>query len=673
MRRRRRTPERRIVLKRSGRDLFESRTIVVGVVFVFLMVVMFARAVQLQFVQHDKWDSLASQRHKKEIELTHRRGPILDRNGQPLAFSLDVDSVYADPAMVTDAQAAVAALAPILKLDPRQIADKLSDTSRRFEWIKRKISAEESRELDALGKIPGIERLKESDRRYPLGELAAPVLGFVGLDGIGLEGIEAIHDVELRGDPWRMSVERDASGNIFLTNGLQDLTTSDGGEVRLTIDHQIQAIVEQALRDAQKKTRAHMVTALMMNPDTGEILAMGQAPSFNANQASRFPQFVRTNHVVVDTYEPGSTLKPFIVAAALESGLVKPTESFFCENGSFAVGKHIVHDAHPYGNLTLTEVVAKSSNIGVSKIGFRLGPDLMHDWLERYGFARKSRLEFPGESNGFMPAAHVWRKIHLSNLSFGQGISVNCVQMVAAYASLVNGGTLVRPYVVSEVRDKTGALRVQRTTEIVERVLSKETSTLITGMMRRVTEPGGTAAKYVRIPGYSVAGKTGTAQKAVAGGYHATARVASFIGAVPAENPAFVLIVVLDDPQGAQGERYGGVAAGPVFATIAERTLRYLNVPPSSMPTEPMGKPGFYVVQNDDASGVSDADMAAIMDDLVPNLIGLPITEVVRIAGTAELELEVIGSGGISVEQVPDPGAPLPDGRKIKVVFRPTS
>ncbi|MCL4233613.1 MAG: hypothetical protein KJ042_03735, partial [Deltaproteobacteria bacterium] len=262
--RRRRTPERRIALKRSGRDLFESRTIVVGIAFVALMVVLFARAVQLQFLQHDKWDSLATQRHRKDIELTHRRGPILDRNGQPLAFSLDVDSVYADPAMVTDPEAAVAAIAPILKIDPKHIAEKLSDKTRRFEWIKRKISAEESRALDALGKVAGIERIKESDRRYPLGELAAPVLGFVGLDGIGLEGIEAIHDAELRGDPWRMSVERDASGRTFLTNGLQDLTTSEGGEVRLTIDHQIQGIVEQALQDALKKTRAHMITALML-------------------------------------------------------------------------------------------------------------------------------------------------------------------------------------------------------------------------------------------------------------------------------------------------------------------------------------------------------------------------------------------------------------------------
>lgn len=655
--------------------MFESRTVFVGIGFLALMLGLFARAVQLQFVQYDRWQGEAVKRHKKDIELTHRRGPILDRTGVQLAYSLDVDSIYADPKFVEDAEGAAKALAGVLDMDPKKILGRLTAPERRFMWIKRRITEEQSRALAGLD-LKGVFTVRESDRRYPYGELAAPVIGFVGTDGIGLDGVEAMYDNRLRGEAWRMSVERDASGNVFLNNGLSDLHTFQGGSLRLTIDAQIQSIAEQALAEGVAASGARLGMVLVMDPNTGEILAMAQNPGYDCNKGPLAPTWNRTNHVVVDTFEPGSTLKPFIVAAALQEGFFKPDDIINCEGGSMLVGKHIVRDTHGYGPLTVSQVVQKSSNIGVSKIGFRLGAETLHRWFTRYGFGRTSGLRFPGESAGILTESpSQWKKIHLSNLAFGQGIAVNSLQILTAFSALVNGGSLMRPYLVSDVMDQEGRPVLRQTPVIVERVLSPEISRTITDIMALVTQTGGTGTR-ASLPGFAVAGKTGTAQKALPNGrgYSPTARVSSFIGAVPAERPRIAAIVVMDEPQGAVGARYGGVCAAPVFRRIAEGVMHYLDAAEDAKEPE---KPSSVHVMVSAADAVNAGNTAAeaeeataIGENMTPNLIGLPINEVVRLAGMAELELRIEGSG-ISVRQEPSPGTPLQTGREITVVFQP--
>ncbi|MCB1152887.1 transpeptidase family protein [bacterium] len=665
---------RRRIAARTARSPFEVRTLFVLGGFVLLMLVLLGRAFQLQILDHERWTKLAKQIQGKEELLTLRRGPILDRNGEALAFSFDLDSIYAEPKRIEDPAATAAALAKALGLPEDKLREKLS-TDRWFAWVKRRVPPEESARVDGLG-LTGVGRVKESSRRYPNGELAANILGFVGMDAEGLEGLEFKYDDALRGEAGHLYGERDAYGNMFFPDGVKFVNSTMGGSLRLTIDTKIQYFLEQALDEGYAATHAKRVLGIVMDPNTGEILALAQRPSFAPENGPKAPSDVRLNHTVTTVFEPGSTMKPFVIAGALEDRLVRPNDTIFCENGSMAVGSHIVHDAHHYGQLTVSQVVSKSSNIGTAKIAFQMGGERLHDWLSSFGMGHRTGIEIPGESPGILTDAGDWRKIHISNVAFGQGIAVSPLQMVSGLSALVNGGKLMRPYVVAEVRDSGGIVVERHNPQILRQVIAKETSWEITKMMADVTKEGGTGTRAA-LAGYTVAGKTGTAQKVdtVRKIYHPTARIASFMGAVPAEKPRIASIIVVDDPQGPQYMKYGGVAAAPIFRQMASRTMNYLDAGGTTTGPEPSLEKILKVAMAERTDAPEPAAVIEVAprvtgEEVAPNLVGLTIRDVVQLAGRQNLRLSMIGTG-IAVRQEPSPGHALGEDRKIRVTFDP--
>jgi cell division protein FtsI (penicillin-binding protein 3) len=652
---------------RKVRDPFQWRSKFVSVVFVLLMLVLLGRAFQLQILQHDWYANLARQIQSKEERLTHRRGPILDRHNEALAFSLDADSVYAEPHRIQDLDETTSTLARILELDPKWVRETLQK-DRYFVWLKRRISADQSAMFDATP-MPGIGRLRESDRRYPFAELASQVIGFSGMDAVGLEGLEFFYDEPLKGDAGYLVGERDAHGTMFFPNGVRYVNSSLGGSLRLTIDAKIQYFTEQALEDGWKKANAKRAMAIVMNPYTGEILAVAQRPGFNPNSASDYPQEDRINHVVVDVFEPGSVMKPYIISPAIETGRVNLTETINCEMGSLAIGNHVIHDSHSHGAMTIPQIIQKSSNIGTAKVAMRMGADEVYKWLSRFGFGDKSGIDFPGESSGILRPASTWSKVGLANVAFGQGVAVSPVQLLAAFSSLVNGGILMRPYLVAEVRNAQGQIVKKTNPTIVRRVLEEKTSETITDILTLVTMPGGTGTAAA-LRDYAVAGKTGTAQKAEPNshGYSATARIGSFVGAVPAKNPRIAIYVVMDEPKGSQAIKYGGVCAAPVFKMIAERTMQYLDggkVKERKIPERAIPK-----IALEDAVEGGVIEERAGEETQAPNLVGLPIKEVIQLAGRRNLKLTLVGSG-VAVRQIPLPGTQLDEDRSVKVEFDP--
>ncbi|MCZ7587196.1 MAG: penicillin-binding transpeptidase domain-containing protein [Deltaproteobacteria bacterium] len=655
---------------RERKDAFRTRTMVVRALFLLFIAALVGRAFQLQVLQHQDWDAKARSTQTDKIKLTPKRGAIFDRNGDVLAFSIDVDSIYADPKLIHDPDETAQKLAAALGVDEKRIAARLSRSGSRFAWIKRRVTPEESDRLFAE-KIKGVSRLKESARRYPHGPLAAPILGLTEYEsGKGLAGLERKYNKYLKGGEGYLLGMRDARGRSFFPDGVKYVNSEPGGTVRLTIDAQIQHYAEQELDAGLARIPAKRAMAVVMNPMTGEVLALAQRPSFDPNERSRFDQDLITNHVVIDTFEPGSVMKPFVVAAALDAGLVTPDEPITCEMGKLRIGNHVIHDVHSYGALPVSMVVAKSSNIGTAKIGMRLGADGLYTWLAKFGFGRKSDFDFPGELSGTLRPASQWSRVGLANIAFGQGVTVNAVQMTAAFSTLVNGGALVRPYLVSDVRDRHGRVVVKNNPQIVPNVIRGETSKTMREILALVTKPGGTGTAAA-VPNYSVAGKTGTAEKVdpKTRTYSSSARIGGFIGALPAENPRLAIYVIVDEPQGPQNLKYGGVCAAPIFRAIAARAISYLEGG-SAEPLEeiPLGR----VLQMALAEPPKEQPVEERVQDerLAPNMVGLPVRDAIQLASRRNVRLIVVGSG-IAVRQEPGPGLALGNERYVKVEFVP--
>lgn len=536
------------------------------------------RAAELQIHERDRYVTIAEKEYSREIKIVPVRGDIFDRNMEKLAVSLRVDSIYAVPPRIEDVGASSIKLARILKIDRRTLSRKLVK-NKYFVWIKRKVDPDTAAQVRAA-KIPGIYFYKESKRFYPNMSLAAHVLGFVGLDSQGLEGLEVSRESQLKMETASIMVLQDALGRKFQDRASQTKMDVKGASLVLTIDSRIQYAVEKALDRATKIHNAKKGMAVVVRPRTGEILAMAVSPSFNPNAFRSYSRSYWRNRVVTDAFDPGSTFKAFLVAAALEEGVVTAEDLINCEKGTLNIGRRVIHDSRPFGWLSVGEVVKYSSNIGAVKISRRLGQALFYDYLTKFGFGSKTGVDLPGESAGLLRPYDKWTDLDLANIAFGQGVSVTAIQMVMAIASLANDGVLMRPYVVSRVIDASGKTIQETRPRAVRRVVSPENAWKVRQMLRMVVEEGGTGV-LAEPAGYLAAGKTGTAQKLdkKSGRYSTTKYVSSFIGIMPYKDPELAVLVALDEPGPAI---FGGVVAGPVFKEIGEKVLPLLNIAPEN-------------------------------------------------------------------------------------------
>lgn len=532
---------------------------------VALFAVLAVKAVQIQVVHGSEYEAIAQRQQVREFTTSSKRGVIYDRNGEELAVSRRMASIVADPLLVQDPVAAAEALAPILGLEASTLADKLTGDNR-FAFLARKIDPALGRQVLDLG-LRGISVQPEEKRVYPKGALAPQVLGYVGTDNVGLAGIEKQYDEQLTGVSGKRGVVGDPFGRTL--GVIFDQEGREGRSVVLTIDEKIQFVAEQAVATAVEKFGALKGTAIVLDPRSGEVLAMANVPYFDANEFGLQKEEERRNASVTDQYEPGSTFKMVVAAAALEGGLVQPDTSFDLAP-TITIYDRTVHEAHEdipaVRSLTVTEILAQSSNVGAVTLGLEVGKELLVDAIHDFGFTDRTGIDFPGEAVGSMLSPDEWSGTTIANVPMGQGISVTPIQLAAAYGAIANGGVYVQPHLA-----KGAAIVPSR------RVISEEVARQLRDMLR-VTVATGTGQE-AQIEGYVVAGKTGTAQKVLpSGGYSNDTFIASFIGMVPADDPALVILVSIDEPT---VEYYGSLVAAPAFAQIADFALRRFGIPPS--------------------------------------------------------------------------------------------
>lgn len=559
------------------KERLNRRVTVLGGLFLLAMLAIAARTVHLHVFRGDWLAQKAARQVQGTQTIRGKRGVIYDARGREMAISVESTSIGVRPRQVADPARAARELARALDLNPGRT--QLNLLSRRnFLWLKRQATPREVHAVRELG-LNGLEFIPELSRFYPNRGLAAQVLGFTGVDGNGLEGLEFSFDAALRGGSRSLNVRRDALGKTFHAERAVDAAASGGRNLVLTIDRTIQYITERVLESAVEGAEASSGMAVVLDPRTGAVLAMANVPLFNPNAFGRFPRSVWRNRTVADAFEPGSTMKIFSAAAAIESGGCTPDTIFFCENGKYRIGKDTVHDTRPHGWLTLRKIIKYSSNIGAVKMSEMIGPDLLYRTLRDFGFGRRTGIDCPGESPGSLSAPGRWSEIDTGAISFGHGISVSALQLAAAASAIANDGVLMRPYLIRAVTDPSGKPVETREPEAVRRVVSEGTARIVREMLRGAVAEGGTG-EAAALEGYSVCGKTGTAQKLDENGGYTDTYLASFVGFVPAEDPRLAILVVIDEP--AQNQHYGGVSAAPAFQRIAREALNYLNIPPGA-------------------------------------------------------------------------------------------
>jgi cell division protein FtsI (penicillin-binding protein 3) len=538
--------------------------------FVLILGVALARAFWLQVVNGDAYAAMAVRQHRETVVVPAARGTIFDRNGEPLAIGRQTTTVYANPRQVVRPKQLTLAAAKALDLDPAAVYPLLVDRSRGFAYVARKVDPLDAEELEKLG-LAGLGFYSEELRTYPQGPVASQILGYAGLDNKGLEGLERSLEKVLGGKPGSQTIVKDPIGRAL--DVVSTSPETPGRNVRLTVDHQIQANAEAVLREAVESYGARSASAIVMDPYTGAVLAMAVAPGFNANRFPTTRADRRRNRAVTDTYEPGSTFKLVTVAAGLQEKIVKPTSTFVLPP-TLQVADRVIHESHTRGTerMSVRAIVERSSNIGTITIAQRLGEGRLAHWIDAFGFGQPTGIDFPGESSGFALPLDQWSGSTIGTVPIGHGIAVTPIQMARAYAAIANGGVLVKPHLVDRVDGQS--VRQKRG----QRIVSRDVSTKMLAMLRGVVLEGtGTEAA---IPGYTVAGKTGTAAKIDPDGrYSHTRYVASFVGLVPATKPRLVIMVMVDEPR---GSIYGGVVAAPAFKEIARFNLQHLEVPPDS-------------------------------------------------------------------------------------------
>lgn len=532
------------------------------------------RLVNLQVLQAAELTMKADRQHQKTVSLEGARGTIVDRHGKMLAMNVDVPSVFGIPTALDSPAKTARYLSPVLHLRTDELERKLRQ-DRSFVWLARKLDPEQGRRLEQMP-MDGIGVVMEGRRFYPKGPLLSHVLGFAGMDGEGLEGIERRYEPLLHGEKRVAVLQRDALGRTVFPKGLAEQTPTPGRSLVLTVDEVVQYIAERELEDAVARAHAKSGTVIVLDPETGAVLALAISPRFDPNVVAVLAPDRWRNRALTDAYEPGSTMKAIVAAAAIEERVMKPTTMVFGEYGHMTVANTVIHDHDKLGWMTFAQVIQKSSNIGAAKTGMALGEQRLYGYLQAFGFGQRTDIDLPGEAVGLLKHPRDWGRRSLASISMGQEVGVTPIQIVTAMAALANNGVLMKPYVVSEIRDAQGKTVKQIKPEVKRRVVSPETARTVTTMLEGVVT-NGTGTKAA-IPGFRVAGKTGTAQKIDphTGTYSATQFVGSFVGFTPADHPRLAMIVVIDEPQ---GEAWGGVVAAPVFRRIGEQVLNYLGIP----------------------------------------------------------------------------------------------
>jgi len=619
-----------------------------------------AQLFHLQILRHDFYVKEAQHQSDRTITVRPRRGTIMDRNERPFAISVDAPSIYADPSAIRDPREATRELSRALSYSPAEQKDLLAllRPDRSFVWIKRQVDPAVARAVRDL-RLEGIGFETESRRYYPKRDLLSPVLGYVGLDSQGMAGLEYALDEDLKGREARVTVRLDARRRPM---GEVEKPPTEGRKVTLTIDERIQHITETALDESIRETRSVSGVAVVLDPRTGEVLAMSSLPSFNPNRFGAFPEKDRVNRAIADSYEPGSIFKIVTAATALKEGVVSPLEMIDCGNGFIEIAGTRINDHHVFTTMTFQDVIAKSSDIGVIRVAQRLGNEKFYASMKAFGFGTKTGIGLPGETSGLLRGTKSWSALSLASMSFGQEVGVTALQMASAAAVIANGGYWMRPYIVKRVEEASGEL-VREYSPVAERkVIEPETADRVMALLREVVISG--TGRKAKVEGFEIAGKTGTAQKIDASGrYSMIAHVASFVGFVPASRPALVILVSLDTPKGDHNE--GGDVAAPLFARIANEAVRLLAIPPDD-PTRNLRLVTYSpetVARTTFAAERQHESAKVLSDDprIMPDLRGFSLREAALMAARHGLSVEIHGSGVVA-RQTPLPGTPLESG-----------
>jgi cell division protein FtsI (penicillin-binding protein 3) len=671
--------------------------IIAGVAFLWMGAVV-GRLTYLQLFRHSEYLTRAQRQQQRTIEITPKRGAIYDRNNSPLAMSIPVDSAFGVPSEIPDEHLAARLLSGVVNV-PQEVLEARFESSRSFVWISRKLPPEKAQAINALN-LKGIYLQKENQRFYPKRDLAAHVLGFVDLDEKGLLGIERELDSQIRGKNEKVVVMADARQRWF--DGAEAQRES-GISVILTLDEKIQYIAERELAVAIGKTHALAGTLVVMNPNTGEILALANWPKFNPNKAGDSPKESWMNRAVSAIYEPGSTFKLITLAAAFDQGITRPDEVFDCQNGAVYISGHRIRDHKPFGLLNVGEILAKSSDVGAIEIALRLGAPKFYDYIRAFGFGTVTGVDMPYESRGRVASPSDWKQISVGSISMGQEIGVTPIQLITAVSAIANGGLLYKPHVIAELRRSDRVLPGEGPLAPAEprRAIRPETAATLRRLMEGVVLNGtGTSA---HLDGWTAAGKTGTAQKIDpdTGRYSPTQYIASFTGFAPINNPAVTILVSLDSPVGLHE---GGQVAAPVFKRVAEQVLAYLDVP-RDVPLSPKLIQTAYMKQaSEDGSALEDfaaVDFSGQPDPIpaasqktapgaashqaskmppvtvaveqggdieVPDFSGKTMRDVTEICLRLGFEPVLVGSS-LATDQSPAPGAKIRHGARITVQF----
>ena len=646
-----------------------ARVLILAAVLAVAFAGLTGRLAWLQVVKRAELAQLAERQYSRTVVLHAQRGPILDRQGTPLATSTPTESLFVQPRSVGDPVRVTARLAPIIGLPPAEVHAVLT-SSRSFVWLRRRLPPAVAAGVRAL-REPGLGFLPEPLRLYPNRELAAHVVGFEGVEG-GLEGIERAFEGELAGTPGKAIVGRDALGREVAAPHMLE-PPQPGLGVMLTLDRAIQYMTERELDAAYRRTGARSAMAVVLDPRTGEVLALAIRPTFNPNTFLDVPSKDHwRNRAVTDPFEPGSTFKVILAAAALEEGVVRPEDRIYGENGSVTIAKTTIHDWKKYGWLTFSEVLQNSSNVGSIKVGLALGRERYYRYMSAFGFGAATGVGLPGESRGLLRAPGRWSLLSLPTMSIGQEVSVTALQMVAAFGAIANGGTLMQPRIVRATFDAAGQEVRRFEPRPVRQVISPETARTLTRILVRVVESG--TGHNAAIPGYEVAGKTGTAQKLdpATRRYSRSPGVLSFVGWAPADEPRFVMLVTLDEPK---NEIWGSEAAAPIFSAIGRGILRYLEVPPrDALPVQIVTGPSPEApaaavtapVRLVSTDGTVDTNGRRVM----PDLTGRTLRSALAALAPLRLAVEIQGQGRV-VRQAPRPGEPLRLGLTARLTLAP--
>lgn len=689
----------------SGIGLRKRVALTFGV-SVLIIIALVARLAWLQFVRGAELRDRALNLRMRDVPVEAKRGVIYDRQGRELAVSVDVDSVFAIPAQVKQPEETARKLAAALKLDYQDVYDRIT-RKEAFVWIKRKIDPEESKLVKQMA-LKGINLTQESKRFYPKGNLASHVLGIAGIDNQGLEGLELEYDKELRGTPGKFVMEYDGLGREIPDAIHEYVPPQDGNSIVTTIDEVVQYIIERNLDEALLKTKAKGGAIIVEDPRTGEILGMAVRPDYDPNHYADFPAAVRRNFAVADTYPPGSTFKPVTAAAALEEGVASLNDHFYCP-GFIKVGGRTIHCWKPqgHGDQTFAQAVENSCNVAFVQLALRLGNDRFYKYLDAFGVGQKTGIDLPGEATGIMPAKARATQVDLACMGFGQTLTVTPIELVNAISTIANGGKMMKPHLVKEIRRPDGTLVRAIEPEVIKQAISQQTAHDVAEIMQKVIGEG-TGARAI-VEGYDLAGKTGTAEKVVNGKIAEGKYIASFAGFGPVENPRVAILIILDEPQ---GQYFGGVIAAPVFSAVVKDIFTYMQIPPKIDPsagaqTEMVSVPdvvnldvaaakarieaaGLTVRQEGQGSLVSQQTPPAgakmprgstviIVTTSgppvsrepvkVPNVVGLPLREAAQVLESCGLRLIPTGSG-VAVAQDPPPGTEIQAGAVIYVTFK---